>query len=97
MKNLNVKLLSLIIIAINSSHITAGDSVTSFFVGALILTAGAINPQLAVGASGHKLVVGTALTDKKKPQDQLFIPKNKERDPRGRFDKRAAGNCPRNR
>ena len=96
MKNLNVKLLSLIIIAINSSHITAGDSVTSFFVGALILTAGAINPQIDFGVSGHKLVAGKALPDKKSPKINSSQ-KIKSRDPRGRFDKRAAGNCPRNR
>ena len=89
MKNLNVKLLSLIIIAINSSHITAGDSVTPFFyVGALIFTAGAINPQLAVGPSGNKLIGKPALTDKKKTHNGF--PKNK-RGQRGRFDKRAAG------
>lgn len=95
MKNLTVKLLSLIIIASSSNQVVAANCKTVAFLGALIATAGA-------GAEANLVVdQNIQVASKLKIKPKKICPKalgiTEYPSSKIKFDKRLAGNCARNR
>lgn len=100
MKNLTVKLLSLIIIASSSNQVVAANCKTVAFLGALIATAGA-GADLVVDKKTTNIQVASKLKIEPKIEPKKICPKDlritKYQSSKIKFDKRSAGNCARNR